>query len=82
MKTEFWRCIRRLLRRRSPSREVERIVAGWRADEAVRDHRPRRRRERLDLIEGWVMEDVDRAPNGARSRRQDQESRDGGNKPG
>ena len=82
MTTEFWLRIRRLLRRRSPSREVERIVAGWRADEPVRDHRLSRRRERLDLIEGWVMEDVDGEPNGTRSRRQNQQSTDGGNKPG
>lgn len=81
MTTELWLCIRRMLRRRSPSREVERIVAGWRADEPVRDQRNRRRRERLDLIEGWVSEDTDQHPNGERSIQKERPAQGDGSKP-
>lgn len=78
MTTELWLCIRRMLRRRSRSRDVARTVAGWRADEAARDHRHSRRRERLDLIEGWVSEDADHHPNNAKSSWEKRQPRDDG----
>ena len=81
MTTELWLRIRRMLRRRSPTREVERIVAGWRADEPTRDHRHRRRRERLDLIEGWVSEDADHRPKGEKSVQKERRAQDHGSKP-
>jgi len=54
---ELWARLRRLFRRRTPSREIERIVSGFRADESPGERRVARRRERLDLGRGWVMED-------------------------
>jgi hypothetical protein len=60
MTSELWVRIRRLLRRRTPSREVERIIAGWRAEESAHNRRSETRRERLDLIKGWVEENPER----------------------
>jgi len=67
MTSDFWLRIRRLFRRRAPSREIERIVAGWRADEPPEDYRSARKRERLDLVKGWVTEDPEQLPDRAHS---------------
>jgi len=59
MTNELWVRLRKLLRRRTPSREIERIVSSFRAD-APRDQNGfGRKRERLDMCRGWVLEDVE-----------------------
>ena len=54
---ELWVRLRRLFRNQTPSREIERIVSGFRPDESPRERRSARTRERLDLSRGWVNED-------------------------
>lgn len=66
MKTnELWARLRKLLRRRTPSREIEGIVSGFRADETLGHNRFTRRRERLDVNLGWVSDDSGQAGNQA-----------------
>ena len=54
---ELWVRLRRLFRNQTPSREIERIVSGFRPDERRGGNRSAGRRERLDLNRGWVNED-------------------------
>ena len=67
-RNEVWVCLRRLFRRRTSSSEIERIVSGFRADELAGERRVERRRERLDLNRGWVLEEDEHKANQASAR--------------
>ena len=75
---ELWVRLRRLFRNQTPSREIERIVSGFRADEPPRERRTVGGRERLDLSRGWVNEDDD--PNESHARAQQHRSGSAGGK--
>jgi len=66
MTTDLWARIRRLFRWRSPSRQLEQILAGYRPEDSPGNAAFAARRERLDLMKGWVP---DRPSNNATARR-------------
>ena len=69
MTPNLWVRIRKLFGKRSPSRQLDHILAGWRPDDPATDSRLGQQRERLDLIEGWVAENPEHASNDVKSRR-------------
>lgn len=62
MTTDLWVRIRRLLHKRTPARKLEHALAGYRPDEPLNKSVLKRKRERLDLMRGWVPESLEDAP--------------------
>jgi hypothetical protein len=63
MTTDIWAHVRRLFGKRVPSRELDQVIAGWRAGERPRTFGSAVKREVLHPMKGWVMESPERAPN-------------------
>ena len=63
MTTDLWARVRRLFDKSMPSRELEQVLAGWRAEERPKNSRPAGKREVLHPMKGWVMDSTERAPN-------------------
>ena len=63
MTTSLWGRLRRLFGRRIPSEGIEPIILDWRAEEPPKKSRPAHRRERLDLMKGWVADNPELGPN-------------------
>lgn len=63
MTPELWARVRRLFGKSMPSRELEQVLAGWRAGERTRNFRSAGKREVLHPMKGWVMDSTERAPN-------------------
>lgn len=66
MTTDLWARVRRLFGKSMPSRELEQVLAGWRAGERTRNFRSAGKREVLHPMKGWVMDSTERAPNDMR----------------
>ena len=63
MTTDLWARIRGLFGKRMPSRELDQVLAGWRAEERPGNSRSTGKREVLHPMKGWVMDSAERAPN-------------------
>ena len=63
MNTNLWMRLRRLFGMSMPSRELEQILAGWRADERPGNSGPSRKRELLHPMKGWMMESPEQEAN-------------------
>ena len=63
MITDLWTRLQRLFGKRMPSRDLEQVLAGWRAEERPENSGPAGKREVLHPMKGWVMDSAERAPN-------------------
>jgi hypothetical protein len=63
MTTDLWARVRRLFGKSMRSRELEQVLAGWRAEERTRNSGSAGKREVLHPMKGWVMDSTERAPN-------------------
>ena len=63
MTTDLWARVRRLFGKSMLSRELEQVLAGWRAEERPENSGPARKREVLHPMKGWVVDSTERAPN-------------------
>jgi hypothetical protein len=69
MTTDLWMRIRRLFARRTPTRKLEHIVAGYRAGVPPKNAVFAYNRERLDLMRGWVPDNPEADASGIHHRR-------------
>ena len=69
MTTDLWARIRRLFARRTPTRKLEHIVAGYRAGVPPKNPVFAYNRERLDLMRGWVPDNPEGDAGGMHHRR-------------
>jgi len=63
MTTDLWARVLRLFGKSTPSRELEQVLAGWRAGERTRNSGSAGKREVLHPMKGWVTDSADRALN-------------------
>ncbi len=62
MTTDLWARVRQLFGNNTPSRELEQVLAGWRAGERPRNAGFAAKRELLHPMKGWVVESPEPAP--------------------
>jgi hypothetical protein len=77
MATDLWIRFRRLLGRGKQPQGLEPILAGWRAEEPPKNSRPAHRRERLDLMKGWVPDNPEHPSNDVNPEREIRSSENG-----
>ncbi len=68
--TDLWTRLRRRIGNRVPSGELAQILAELRSEEQQIISGSAHRRERLDLMKGWVPDDPERTPNDANPERE------------
>ncbi len=70
MTTDLWTRLRRRIGNRIPSGELAQILSDLHAEDRQRNSGSAHRRERLDLMKGWVPDNTERTPNDAKSERE------------
>ena len=65
MTTDLWARFGRLFGNSMPSRELDQVLAGWRAADQQGYSRYAVKRELLHPMKGWVVESPELAPNDA-----------------
>jgi len=63
MTTDLWARVRGLFGKPKSSRELDQILAGWRAQERPGTSGSAVKRETLHPMKGWVPDGADRTPN-------------------
>lgn len=68
MTSEFWARIRGLFLKPEYSRQLEKVLAGWSADQRTGELGSTGKRELFHPLKGWLPEDAERASAGPRAR--------------
>jgi hypothetical protein len=69
MTTDLWARVRQLFGKPKPSRELDQILAGWRAEDRPGYAGSARKRELLHPMKGWVMDNPEPVPNDGNTQR-------------